>query len=259
MPEPKQNSYLMQSGTDTVGQLNVDLPPIDQKPPTAPDSKRPVMATGHGHGHGHGPNHTGEIDWSSMLQQPGGQENYMNPVMAPQQVNEAPPMHGQVENPDRKYYPAVTSGHHQENSGLNGLYLASTSLGGDGMLSSHPFWNLQFRTNGLIDFCFPSGLQETSNPRDNDISPKECLTTDNVKKFFDLFASYHGHWLLLHIPTFDLSSAYDGLIMAISCAGAVYSDCVSSSQIRRLVDNTRVAVERLSRVLQVLQSPETPG
>lgn len=138
MPEPKQHSYLMQSGTDTVGQLNVDLPPIDAtKAPAGPDAKRPVMPTGQA------PNHPSELDWSSMLQQPGAQENYMNPVMAPhpQPVNDAPTMHGQVENPDRKYYPAATSGN-QENSGLNGLYLASTSLGGDGTLGSYPFWSL---------------------------------------------------------------------------------------------------------------------
>ena len=165
MPEPKQHSYLMQSGTDTVGQLNVDLPPIDAtKAAAGPDAKRPVMPPGQA------PNHPSELDWSSMLQQPGAQENYMNPVMAPhpQPVNDAPTMHGQVENPDRKYYPAATSGN-QENSGLNGLYLASTSLGGDGTLGSYPFWRFNaslFETvmNRIVNLCFPLGLQEPSKP-----------------------------------------------------------------------------------------------
>jgi hypothetical protein len=256
MAEPKQNSYHhMQAGADTGAQLNVDLPPIDAKAPAGPDSKRPVAPAGQN------PNQSGEIDWSSMLQ-PATHDNYMNPVfpssMAPGNEN----MHSQVENADRKYYPAATSSH-QENGGLNGLYLASTSLGGDGTLGSHPIWNfnisqidsLQSKADRIIDFCFPSGIQELSRHQDNNTDLKECLSADNVKHFLQLWPNYHAHWPLLHIPTFDFCNAYDGLALAICCIGAVYSDRVSPSQVRRLVSLANAALRRTSRIFKILEHP----
>jgi hypothetical protein len=121
MTEPKQSSYLVQSGTDTAGQLNVDLPPIEPaKAPIAPDGKR--LATGAGS------SHTGDLDWVSMFQQH-AHEGYINPVFP----SSIPPVHDPIQtqvDTERKFYPATSSGHQE--GGLNGLYLASASLGGDG-------------------------------------------------------------------------------------------------------------------------------
>ncbi|EEH04005.1 conserved hypothetical protein [Histoplasma capsulatum G186AR] len=106
------------------GDSNVDLPPIDaaKSANNMPDSKRPGMPTGPN------PGQPGEIDWTSMFQA-GTQDGYMQP-MFPASVAPVPDsMHPQVET-DRKFYPTATSG--QPEGGLNGLYLASTSLGGDG-------------------------------------------------------------------------------------------------------------------------------
>ncbi|KAK2791393.1 hypothetical protein FQN51_002219 [Onygenales sp. PD_10] len=254
MAEPKQNSYLAQSGTDTNGQSNVDLPPIDAaKSATVPDSKRPVMATGPT------PNQSGELDWTSMFQA-GTQDGYNMQPMFPSTVAPVPDtMHTQVDAGERKYYPAATSGHQE--GGLNGLYLASTSLGGDGTLGSYPIWNfnksqnnpLQNKTDRLINFCFPSGLQEPFNPLDNSAQLKDCLTADNVKHFLDLFTNYQGHWPYLHIATFNFLDAYDGLILAMCCIGAVYSDRVDPSLVRSLVARTKAAILRTSRIQQILQ------
>ncbi|OJD10449.1 hypothetical protein AJ78_08548 [Emergomyces pasteurianus Ep9510] len=204
MAEPKQSSYLAHSGADTNGQSNVALPPIDAKPANMPDNKRPGMPTGSN------PGQPGEIDWTSMFQA-GTHDGYMQP-MFPASVAPVPEsMHPQVDT-DRKFYPAATSG--QPESGLNGLYLASTSLGGDGTLDSYPIWNfnilqnnpLQRKTDSLIDFCFPTGLQEpfklcAHNARAQLL--KDCLTADNVKHFLELFTNYQGHWPYLHIATFN--------------------------------------------------------
>jgi hypothetical protein len=126
MPEPKQSSYLVQSGTDTAGQLNVDLPPIEPvKAPIAPDAKRPVAAAGANS------NHAGDIDWVTMFQPPAN-DGYINHVFP----SSVPPVHDPIQSQvdtERKFYPATSSGHQE--GGLNGLYLASASLGGDGMLS----------------------------------------------------------------------------------------------------------------------------
>lgn len=127
MAAPKQNPYLLQSGTDAPGQLNVDLPPIEHtKPPLVQDNKRPVMAGGN-------PNQPGDIDWTSMFQ-PGAHDGYMNTVFPSSMGHGQEPVNAQVEQ-ERKYYPSTTGAHHQqEGGGLNGLYLASTSLAGDGTL-----------------------------------------------------------------------------------------------------------------------------
>ncbi|KKZ66646.1 hypothetical protein EMCG_00209 [[Emmonsia] crescens] len=254
MAEPKQSPYLTQSGADTTGQSNVDLPPIDAaKSANMPDNKRPGMPTGPN------PGQPGEIDWTSMFQA-GTHDGYMQP-MFPASVAPVPDsMHSQVDT-DRKFYPAATSG--QPEGGLNGLYLASTSLGGDGTLGSYPIWNfnmsqntpLQCKADRLIDFCFPAGLQEPFNLRANNAQLlKHCLTADNVKHFLELFTNYQGHWPYLHIATFNFLDAYDGLILAMCCIGAVYSDRVDQDLVRNLVAQTKAAILRTSRIQHDLRT-----
>lgn len=123
MAAPKQNPYLVQPGTDASGQhLSVDRPSLEQvKPPIVHDPKRPVMP-------GPNPNHSGEIDWTSMFQ-PGASDGYINPVFPQSMAAGQEPIHAHVET-ERKYYPATTAG--PQEGGMNGLYLAST-MGGDGM------------------------------------------------------------------------------------------------------------------------------
>jgi hypothetical protein len=124
MAAPKQSPYLVQPGSDANGQLNnIDRTSFEQaKPPLVQDHKRPMIP-------GQQTNHTGEIDWTSMFQ-PGAPDGYMNPVFPQTMAPAHEPIHSQVD-PDRKFYPTTTAGH--QDGGLNGLYLASTSLSGDGM------------------------------------------------------------------------------------------------------------------------------
>lgn len=141
MAAPKQNPYLVQPGSEANGQLNnIDRPPLEQakpqppaqpQPPIVQDPKRPVVPGQQQPGQqpGQQPNHTGEIDWTTMFQ-PGAPDGYMNPVFPQSVAPGQEPINTQVD-PDRKFYPATTAGH--QDGGLNGLYLASTSLGGDGM------------------------------------------------------------------------------------------------------------------------------
>ena len=119
---PKQNPYLVQPGTDASGQqLNVERPPIEQvKPPVVQDPKRPVMPGP--------PNHAGEIDWTSMFQ-PGASDGYINPVFPQTMASGQEPIHAHVDT-ERKFYPTTTAG--PQEGGMNGLYLASTTLSGDG-------------------------------------------------------------------------------------------------------------------------------
>lgn len=145
---------------------------------------------------------------------------------------------------------------------MNGLYMATTtSLGGDGMFtffclsSSYMAQNDQLpcRTDRFVD-SFPAGLQVPFNLRDNNSTLKECPTADNVKHFFDLFTNYQGHWFCMHMSSFAFLRAYDDLITAISCVGAVYSNRTDLSQVQGLVKLSGAAIERTSRIQQLLQT-----
>lgn len=118
MAGPKQNPYLMQPGVDAHGQqLTVDRPLEQVKPPVYHDHK-PVMPGPHSH-------HPG-VDWNSMFQH-GSSDGYINPVFPHSMAASQEPIHAPVDH-DRKFYPASTG----PESGMNGLYLASTTLSGDG-------------------------------------------------------------------------------------------------------------------------------
>lgn len=118
MTAPTKNPYLMQPGVDAHGQqLTVDRPLEQVKPLVHPDHK-PVMPGPHSHQPG--------VDWNSMFQH-GASEGYINPVFPHTMAAGQEPIHAPVDH-DRKFYPASTG----PESGMNGLYLASTTLSGDG-------------------------------------------------------------------------------------------------------------------------------
>jgi hypothetical protein len=130
MAAQKQSPYLVHSSGSAEGPgghlNNIDRHSLEQaKPPLINDPKRPMMP-----GHPQQPNHPGELDWTTMFQ-PGAPEGYMHSVFPQSMAPQHEPIHSHVD-PDRKYYPTTTAGPHQD-GGLNGLYLASTSLSGDGM------------------------------------------------------------------------------------------------------------------------------
>ncbi|KAJ5081707.1 hypothetical protein NUU61_009971 [Penicillium alfredii] len=120
MTAPQPNQYLMPSGPHAHGQqLSVDR--FEQvKPLALPDHKHPVMPGPHSNQPG--------VDWTSMFQH-GPSDGYMNSVFAHSMAAGQEPIHAPVDA-DRKFYPATTAGGPE--SGMNGLYLASTTLSGDG-------------------------------------------------------------------------------------------------------------------------------
>lgn len=121
MAAPKQNPYLMHHpGAEAHGQqLSVDRSLEQVKPLVVPDHKYPVMS-------GHPTTQPG-VDWTTF--QHGADNGYMNPVFPHSMATGQEPIHAPVDT-DRKFYPATTAGGPE--NGMNGLYLASTTLGGDG-------------------------------------------------------------------------------------------------------------------------------
>lgn len=78
------------------------------------------------------------------------------------------------------------------------------------------------------------------------------FTADNLEDFLHKYVHFQTHFALLHTPTFRVEDAYVGLVVAMSCVGACYSDRVSPDHVREVMHVLRDALERHSRMLASL-------
>ncbi|GAB1728773.1 hypothetical protein NU195Hw_g480t1 [Hortaea werneckii] len=115
----------------------------------------------------------------------------------------------------------------------------------------------QAKIDNLTQFCFPSGTDNIDNDAANIVL--SCLTVDNVKHFAEQFTSFHGHWPILHMPTFKLTDAHNSLVLAIICVGAVYSPRVNVDQVRQMMDFVKATVVSNSGVYSRFTSGHTEG
>lgn len=118
--------------------------------------------------------------------------------------------------------------------------------------STFPTWNLQNDpldeiSNRLIYFCYPNNQ---IIGRNNDI--RKYLTAQNIKHFLDQFTSFQGHFPIIHVPTFRIADAFDGLLLAMICIGAVYSDRVNPTQVREMMELAKSVIERSSPVFSIM-------
>ncbi|EOA84019.1 uncharacterized protein SETTUDRAFT_93013 [Exserohilum turcica Et28A] len=123
-----------------------------------------------------------------------------------------------------------------------------------GQSSSDPLHNLAC---SLVNFCTPN----TSLLSDQHSSEayaherlKTILTGENVKDFLHEYRHYHSHFPLIHIATFDPFTANPGLVLALCCLGAVYSDKMTPSDVRWLMERVRENVTRSSRVYELAKT-----
>ncbi|KAI9714660.1 MAG: hypothetical protein M1812_006325 [Candelaria pacifica] len=191
-----------------------------------------------------------ELDWSNLYI-PNGHEGYGDNPMFPSQLAQAQmPIKS---DPDLRIGPFGVVDDHNTHL-LQGLYATPLALGTHGLPNTFSKWNfdlsgdpLQRKVDRLIAFCsFDSPGQSINNDHVSD-ELRELLTVDNVKHFvFERFTNFQGHWPLIHIPTFNLLEAYDGLVLAIICIGAIYSDRLTQAQVRTLMEHTRYSIERSS-------------
>lgn len=163
MAAPKQNPYLMQQGPESHGQqLSVDRPLEQVKPLVVPDHTHPALSGP--------PSNQPGVDWTPY--QHGPADGYMNPVFPHSMAAGQEPIHAPVDV-DRKYYPATTAGGPE--SGMNGLYLASTTMGGDGMyfvsfhlsplsLSPQQFLFLYHQFANLLSLQVPFSPHDSNRP-----------------------------------------------------------------------------------------------
>ncbi|KAK7431440.1 hypothetical protein QQZ08_001930 [Neonectria magnoliae] len=110
----------------------------------------------------------------------------------------------------------------------------------------------------------PSNLQNSYNqlsdqilnffyPPNQAIDPQSAgmnlyFSPDNIKDFLDKFTHFNIHVPVLHVATFKIVDAYTGLLAGMCCIGACYSDRVTSSNVREMMDFLCLALERDCKV-----------
>lgn len=72
----------------------------------------------------------------------------------------------------------------------------------------------------------------------------EFFSPVNIRDFLDSYIHFHVHFSFLHIPTFRIMEAYTGLIAAMCCIGACYSDRAVSPNVREIMNFLKIALER---------------
>jgi hypothetical protein len=213
-------------------------PPGNEEMPAMANGRGPMPMYGGG-GNGQQSN----LDWSQMFQ-PGAQDGFMSPYNP-----------SLVQN--QMAIKAEPSSHTQPADGyFNGMYPVAGAgpEGTNGNAGNFPSWNfsasqnnpIQQIANHLINFCFSAGSSSQTNELRNFITP------DNIKHFLEQYTNFQGHFPIIHMPTFRITDGYAGLLLAMICIGAVYSDRMRPSQVRELMELTKLAIERDSRVFSVL-------
>jgi len=131
----------------------------------------------------------------------------------------------------------------------------SGSEGVFGWEISHQIDPFQVKCDRLIAICFPENPGQGSSPTglpDQGIESgptadglKEWLTPDHVKHFVRLFfINFQGHFPMIHLPTFNMLTIADGLLLAMICIGAVYSDKgITAEDVRAMIDRSFAALD----------------
>jgi hypothetical protein len=177
---------------------------------------------------------TGGQDWSQMFQL-----SPYNPSIANSQISIK--IEPSLSNPTSGLFPGIYPGM------TNGIASASNM----------PSWNLQNDpleeiSSRLIYFCFPNNQIVGRN---NDI--RNYLSASNIKHFLEHFTSFQGHFPVLHMPTFRIAEAFDGLLLGMICIGAVYSDRITKTQVREMMELAKAVIERNSQIYSIVSREQT--
>ncbi|KAF8460425.1 fungal-specific transcription factor domain-containing protein [Kalaharituber pfeilii] len=80
----------------------------------------------------------------------------------------------------------------------------------------------------------------------DDADLRQWITPHHIRHFIDSFrTNFQTHFPVLHMPTFQFQSVYDGLALAVICNGAVYSDRgITVEQVRRLMERCISVIDR---------------
>lgn len=104
----------------------------------------------------------------------------------------------------------------------------------------------QTLSNKIVQFLYPPDVIPHSSGLNLHFSPH------NIQLFLQQFSHFQAHFSILHIPTFDIDKVYTGLLAAMCCIGACYSDTVSAAHVREFAHFLKAAFERDARMLAVI-------
>jgi hypothetical protein len=180
-------------------------------------------------------------DWSQMFQ-PSAPEGFMsqyNPV-----TNSNIPIKTEYIKPE----PSLNN---SSNGLFTGIYPGTNTTM---TATSLPSWNFQNDpleeiSSRLLYLCF-SNNQIVISKRSNDL--RMYLSANNIKHFLENYTNFQGHFPVIHMPTFRIGEAFDGLLLGMICIGAVYSDRMTSTEVREMMELAKVVVERNSRVFSII-------
>lgn len=147
-----------------------------------------------------------------------------------------------------------TARHNLENPRLNGL---PTPHSDSRLLFSTwgpPASKLTYESlsNKIVHFLYPPDVVQQSANFNLYFSPY------NVQQFLQNFSHFQAHFSMLHIPTFDVGKAYTGLLAAMCCVGACYSDQVTASHVREFAHFLKTAFERDARISALVHGRAQP-
>ena len=219
-----------------------------------------------GNSHEHSPHTNGDgsgnqIDWNRMFNQ-GGQDGFIG--SQPANASSQGMHHVKTASDSKTDYHLQTDMANE--SFLGNLYSHPSAFGSeygnnDQGTFGFPNWSvddpLQAKVESLMQYCFPHGLDMWGNPI-ADIF-KNCLTIDNIKHFAEHYTSFHGHWPLLHMPTFKLAEANNALVLAIICIGAVYSPKTNVNQTRDMMEFVKATIMRNCSIYNRFINNQTAG
>ncbi|KAI0011277.1 fungal-specific transcription factor domain-containing protein [Xylariaceae sp. FL0662B] len=179
-----------------------------------------------------GSNQQSGLDWAQMFPQPGAQQHTY--------VNQFPPNVGQNQTAI-KTDPNVAP---ERPNGMPGA--APNDVHNRSLFFSH--WELppsaqdhyQQLSSQILSFFYPPGTVYT-NQTDG---MQSFFSPANVRDFLDAYSHFHVHFSFLHIPTFRIMEAYTGLIAAMCCIGACYSNRVASPHVKETMNFLKIALER---------------
>ncbi|KAI5366089.1 hypothetical protein Slin14017_G037290 [Septoria linicola] len=183
------------------------------------------------------------VDWTRMFTQ-GGQDGFIgsHSANASSQGN----THIKTEPDTKQDYPV--SNDFSNESFLGSLYSHPGGFGGemtDHGIPGFPNWGmddpLQAKVDSLLHHCFPNGVDHTRNDAAA-LLMQGVLKVDRLKHFAEHYTSFHGHWPILHMPTFKLTNANNNLVLAMLCIGAVYSPELGVHQTRQLMEFVKSTV-----------------
>lgn len=187
------------------------------------------------------------VDWTRMFTQ-GGQDGFIGSQPANASSQGTQQIIKTEQQPDSK--PDFTSLHNDfsNESFLGSLYSHPGAFGGEdteNSIAGFPNWTvddpLQAKVDSLLQHCFPHG-PETARGNAAAELMQSALKIDNIKHFAEHYTSYHGHWPILHMPTFKLSEANNNLVLAMICIGAVYSPRLTVHQVRQMMEFVKSTV-----------------